>query len=94
MPRKINALAVAAGKLILAIQKESHVAADGSVVPDYEVMNRAQTLQHAAHNDCVRALLVGRSVAEYFGAAWIEMHPTVKPFVDAFASELNTREHA
>jgi hypothetical protein len=90
MPRKINALAVSAGKLILAIQKE-----EGEVIggPDAAaaraVMTRAQTLQHAAHNDCVPALLNGRSLVEYLDAAWVEMHPAVKPSVDAFASELN-----
>jgi hypothetical protein len=92
MPRKRNALAVAAGKLILAIQKESHGITDGSAVPTYEAMNRAQTLQHAAHNECVPALLVGRSVEEYFGVAWLAMHPAVMPLIDAFVSELNARE--
>ena len=92
MPRKINSLAVAAGKIVLAIQKESHEIVEGSATSTYEVMSRAQTLQHAAHNECVPELLVGRSVAEYFGAAWIEMHPAVKTCVAAFAFELNVRE--
>jgi hypothetical protein len=87
MPRKINALAVAAGKLILAIQKEEGEANDGRVV-----VSRAHTLQHAAHNNCVPALLNGRTVVEYLDAAWTEMHPAIKPSVEAFELQLSAAE--
>jgi hypothetical protein len=93
MPRKINALAVAAGKLVLAIQKEEGEANGGpDAIAARTVMSRAHTLQHAAHNDCVAALLYGRSVIEYLDTAWVEMHPAIKPSVEAFASQLKVAE--
>ena len=90
MPRKLNALAVAAGKLILAIQKEQGEVIGGpDAAAARAVMNRAQTLQHAAHNDCVPALLHGQSVVEYLDANWVEIHPAVKSSIEAFASQLS-----
>jgi hypothetical protein len=89
MPRKINLLAVAAGKLVLAIQKEAGEVNNGSdAAVASTVRSRAQSLQHAAHNDCVAALLDGRSVAAYLDAAWVETHPAIKPSVEAFASQV------
>jgi len=92
MPRRINTLAVAAGKLILAIQKEEGHDIGPDAVATSLVKSRAHTLQHAAHNHCVPALLSGRSVVAYLDAAWVEKHPAVKPSVDAFASQLDALE--
>jgi hypothetical protein len=95
MPRQINPLAVAAGKLVLAIQKECREVLDSSGTSTaYEVMSRATTLQHAAHNRCVQALLNGHSVAEYLDAAWVEKHPAVRLSIESFSAELGKHEGA
>lgn len=84
MPRKRSPVGIAAGKLILAIQKE-----DGEAVG---VMKRARTLLQAAQIGSASNLLDGRSVAEYLDTAWVEMHPSVKPSITAFVAALTEHE--
>jgi len=87
MPRKRNPLAVAAGKLVLAIRQECD---EANGQPDSAlVMHKAHTLQHAAHNDCVPALLHGQSLTEYLDAGWVKIHPRVQPSVEAFTVALS-----
>jgi hypothetical protein len=93
MPRKRNPVGIAAGKLILAIQKERGEAIglpDAAVAQ--KVVDRAHTLLQAAQIASVSSLLDGRSVAEYLDPVWVEMHPSVKPSIVAFVATLNAHE--
>jgi hypothetical protein len=93
MPRVVNPLAVAAGKLVLAIKKECGEVIDSAGTSTaHQVMGRATTLQHAAHNRCVQALLNGRSVVEYLDSAWVEKHSAVRPSIEIFSAELRALE--
>ena len=89
MPRKRNPVGIAAGKLILAIQKEqSAMTGDEDVAVTRKILDRAHTLLQASRTSSVSNLLDGRSVHEYLGADWIEVHPSVKASIDVFASEV------
>jgi len=93
MPRKRNPLAIAAGKLILAIQKESdQVVGTPAAGASRKVLDRAHTLLQATNISSASSLLDGRSLAEYLDIAWVEAHPAVKPSIDAFTAELNASE--
>jgi hypothetical protein len=83
MPRKRSPVGIAAGKLILAIEKAG--AEDG-------VMRRARTLLRAAQSASVSSLLDGRSVAEYLDPVWVDMHPAVKPSIVALAAAVSAHE--
>jgi hypothetical protein len=93
MPRKRNPVGIAAGKLILAIQKEC---GEGIVESDAalakKVMDRARVLLQASQSSSVTSLLDGRSVAEYLDPAWVEMHPSVRPSIVAFVAALSEYE--
>lgn len=93
MPRKRNPVGIAAGKLILAIQKERSAVVGG---PDadraQQVMDRAHVLLQASQSSVVLNFLDGRSVAEYLDPVWVEMHPDVKPSIAALVSALNAHE--
>jgi hypothetical protein len=94
MPRKRSPVGIAAGKLILAIQKECEaVAAEPDAALGRKVMRRARTLLHAAQTGSVSSLLDGRSVAEYLDPAWVEMHPSVKPSIVALVAALSAHEN-
>ena len=84
MPRKRSPVGIAAGKLILAIQKEGG---------EDKVMRRARTLLQAAQVASVSSLLDGRSVAEYLDPAWVEMHPSVKPSIAALVAAVSAHEN-
>ena len=88
MPRKRSTLGIAAGKLLMAIQKESTVATDEEQVLANKIAKRAQTLLQAAHQDYVLGLLNGKTVAEYLDAQWVAAHADVQQCVDAVTTEL------
>ena len=95
MPRKRSPVAIAAGKLILAIQKACE---EGGGEPDaylaQKVVYRARTLLRAAQSASVSNLLDGRSVAEYLDPAWVEMHPSVQPSILGLIAALREHENA
>jgi hypothetical protein len=93
MPRKRNPVGIAAGKLILAIQKEwSEVIGEPDEPLAQRVMDRAHTLLQASRSSSVPSLLDGRSVVEYLDPEWVEMHPSVKPSIAALVAELSANE--
>jgi hypothetical protein len=93
VPRKRNPVGIAAGKLILAIQKECNEVAGG---PDaalaQKVMHRARVLLQASESSSVPNLLDGRTVVEYLDRAWVEMHPSIRPHIEAFVAALSAHE--
>ena len=92
MPRKRSPVAIAAGKLILAIQKACEESVGEPDAPlAQRVVYRARTLLRAAQSASVSSLLDGRSVAEYLDPVWVEMHPSVKPSIVSLIAAL--REH-
>jgi hypothetical protein len=93
MPRKRNPVGIAAGKLILAIQKESDaIAAAPEAVRAQRVMHRARTLLQASESSSVLSLLDGRSVVEYLDPVWVETHPSVEPSIAALVAALSANE--
>ena len=75
--------------MISAIQKEWIEASgdpDGPIAE--EVMHRAQLLARAVVTGSVGQLLAGSSVVEYLDAVWVEMHPSVKPSINALVTAL------
>lgn len=94
MPRKRSPVAIAAGKLILAIQKEcGEDAGEPDAVLAQKVMYRARTLLRAAQSASVSSLLDGRSIAEYLDPVWVEMHPSVKPGIAGVVAALSAHEN-
>lgn len=93
MARKRNPLGIAAGKLILAIQRErSEVISDDDAVAGEQVLYRAHTLLQASQSSAVISLLDGRTVAEYLDTDWVRAHPSVKPSIQTFVEALSTSE--
>lgn len=95
MPRQRNPVGIAAGKLILSIQRECGEAmgeADAALAQ--KVMDRAHVLLQASQSSSVLSLLDGRTVVEYLDPAWVEMHPSVRPSILAFVAALNAHENA
>ena len=93
MPRKRSPVGIAAGKLILAIQKElAEVVGEPDAALAQKVMDRAHTLLQAAQIASVSSLLDGRSIAEYLDPVWVEMHPSVKPSIVAFFAAVSAHE--
>lgn len=94
MPRKRNPVGIAAGKLIVAIQKER-----GDAIGELDlalaknVLNRAHTLLQASQSSSVSNLLDGRTVAEYLDPVWVERHPSVKPTIVALVAALAAYEN-
>lgn len=94
MPRKRNPVGLAAGKLILAIQKErGAVSGEPDAALAQKVLDRARTLLQASQSSSVSNLLDGRSVVEYLDSAWVEMHPSVKPGIAAFVAALSAHDN-
>ena len=94
MLRKRSPVALAAGKLILAIQKErGEVAAEPDAAVAQKVVDRAHTLLQAAHRASVSSLLDGRSVAEYLDPVWVKMHPGVEPSIVALVAAMSAHEN-
>lgn len=95
MPRKRSPVGIAAGKLILAIQKErSEVVGEPDAAVAQKVLDRAHTLLQAAQISAASSLLDGRSVVEYLDPVWVEMHPAVKPSIAGFVAALRAHENA
>jgi hypothetical protein len=95
MPRKRSPVGIAVGKLILAIKEEcGDVAGEPDAAIARKVMDRAHKLLLAARVASVSSLLDGRSVAEYLDPVWVEMHPSVKPSIEALVSALRAHENA
>jgi len=93
MARKRNPVAIAAGKLILAIQRECAKAiSDDDAIAGERVLYRAHTLLQASQSSSVISLLDGRTVVEYLDADWVRMHASVEPSIHAFVDALNTGE--
>lgn len=94
MPRKRNPVGIAAGKLILAIQREA-----GEAIGEWEatltrkVVDRAHVLLQASQSSSVTSLLDGRSVVEYLDPAWVERHPSVTPSIIEFIAALSAHEN-
>lgn len=94
MPRKRNPVGIAAGKLILAIQKECNEAlGEPEAVVAQKVKDRAHVLLQASDSSSVSNLLDGRTVSEYLDPVWVEMHPSVRPHVEAFVAAVNEHEN-
>ena len=89
MPRKRSPVAIAVGRLVLAIQKEWREAGEPDAALIQQVMYRANTLLRAAQSASVSSLLDGRSVAEYLDPVWVETHPSVKPSIAALVEALS-----
>jgi hypothetical protein len=95
MPRKRNPVGIAAGKLILSIQKEwGEAIGEPDAALAQQVMDRAHVLLQASQSSSVSSLLDGRSVVEYLGPAWVEMHPSVSPSIVALVAALNSYENS
>jgi hypothetical protein len=93
MPRKRNPVGIAAGKLILVIQKElNEVAGKPEAERAQKALRRARTLLQASESSSVANFLDGRTVVEYLDCAWVEMHPSVKAQVEAFVAALGAHE--
>ena len=93
MPRKRNPVAIAAGKLILSIQKEwDEAIGESDAALARQVVDRAHVLLQATQSSSVLNLLDGRTVVEYLDPAWVEMHPAVRPSILAFVAALNAHE--
>jgi hypothetical protein len=91
MPRKRNPVGIAAGKLILAIQKEGNgIVAEADAALARKVVDRAHVLLQASESSSVPNLLDGRTVVEYLNAGWVERHPSVKPHIEAFDAAVST----
>jgi hypothetical protein len=91
MPRQRNPVGIAAGKLILAIQKERDEALGApEAARAQKVVDRAHTLLQASRTSSVSNLLDGRSVAEYLDPGWVEAHPSVEPSIAAFIAALSS----
>jgi hypothetical protein len=95
MPRKRSPVGIAAGKLILAIRKErGEVIGESDAALAQKVLDRAHTLLQAAQSASVSSFLDGRSVVEYLGPVWVEMHPSVKPSIAAFVTAVSAHENS
>jgi hypothetical protein len=89
MPRKRNPAGIATGKLILAIRKECGEGVGGpDAVLAQQVLDRAHTLLQASQISSVSNFLDGRSIVEYLGPVWVEMHPAVGPAIAALVEAL------
>jgi hypothetical protein len=90
MPRKRSELQVAAGKLILAIQKEWRKESGESTSGFSEnVMYAAHDFLQAGTLDGIRKLLGPMSVQQYLGEVWVQRHPNVKPAIAVIEGLIN-----
>jgi hypothetical protein len=79
MPRKKTPTDVAAGRLVLAIQKVwGYRLGTNQAAAAEAAMNRAHDLQQAARSGTLEQLLGTRNTADYVGRDWVECHPGVK----------------
>jgi hypothetical protein len=93
MPRQQNPIGIAAGKLILAIQKErDSESGESDAGVTQRIANRAHTLLQASRTASVTNLLDGRSLKEYLDVDWVAAHPKVHPSIEALALLLAQHE--
>jgi hypothetical protein len=84
MPRKKSPQRVAAGQLVLAIQKVwNYRLGTDQADAAYRVMELAHGLVQAAASGTLEQLLGNRSVAEHLGIDWVSCHPSVMTAVAA-----------
>jgi hypothetical protein len=89
MSRERTPLEAAAGKLISAVQKEwSELAGEPAAQEAEEVTNRAHELLQACASGSLKELLAGRSAREFLDAVWVEMHPALGAYTEAFDAAL------
>lgn len=82
MPRHRTPLEVAAGKLILAIQREwSAEAGEPSAVMSEQVMHSSHNLLQAAKRGSIADVVGSGSVSEFLGKQWVQEHPKVWPHI-------------
>ena len=78
MPREKSKSECAAGRLILAIQKEWWLELGEPQAEQSElVMGRAHELLQARHADSMLSVLGSKSVAEFLGESWLQSHKGV-----------------
>ncbi|MBA4501698.1 hypothetical protein [Marinobacterium marinum] len=93
MASRKTELEKAAGKLILAIQKEWGNELGESVAEVSEdVMNKGHELLLASKQREVHCVLGGLNVTQYLGELWVSRHPEVKKFIVQFERELEENE--
>jgi hypothetical protein len=83
VPRRKTATEVAAGQLVLAIQKiwGQRVGTDRAAAAE-AAMNRAHELHQAARRGTLEHLLGNTTAADFIGREWIECHPGIKKAAD------------
>ena len=57
-------------------------------------MHRAHELLQASVSGSIQELLAGRSAREFLDAVWVEMHPAVVPYTEAFDAALKDGNNA
>ena len=78
MPREKSESEIAAGRLILAIQKEWVLELGEPKAEQSElVMGRAHELLQARHAVSMLSVLGSKSVAEFLGESWLQSHKGV-----------------
>ena len=82
MPHKRTLLEAAAGKLILAIQKEwGEETGESWSAKSEQVLDMSHDLLQAAKTGSIKEILGGGTVAEFLGKQWVDAHPEVWPYV-------------
>jgi hypothetical protein len=82
MPRNRSPLEIAAGKLIVAIQKEWHAeAGEASSALTEKVMHSSHSLLSAAKAGSLASVVGSGSVSEFLGKQWVQAHPRVWPHI-------------
>jgi len=82
MPRKRTESAEAADKLISAIQKEWGEELGESVAEVTEqIMDLAHELLQAHTAQAMAFILGSRTITQYLGELWVELHPSVVPAI-------------
>ncbi|MDR0212634.1 MAG: hypothetical protein LBJ15_01365 [Comamonas sp.] len=87
MNRHHTALQAAAGQLISAIQKEwlDEIGVPAAARCE-QIMHSAHELLQATKQGHLAEVLQGRSITQFLGPDWVQMHPRVQPFIQALAT--------
>lgn len=87
MSKHHTALQAAAGQLIKAIQKEwmDEIGVPAAAQCE-QIMLSAHELLQATKQGCLTDVLRGRSITQFLGQDWVQMHPRVQPFIQALAT--------
>jgi len=82
MPRKKTPADIAAGQLVLAVQKvqNEHAGTEKGYEAD-AVLQRAHELHMAAVSGSLQAKLNGRNVMQYLGPQWVMLNPQVLAYI-------------